>query len=161
MDAHSHPTGHLSMNPLGQKWSKLALMKEALICIKKLHSSKVKSFAVFLLWCKFSVLLMISYSTRIFLYILCYFSLPPPPVPVSLIYDVNEMLQEHNIIIWFGSLYKELLEVPTVAQQSRGRLVSIRMQVRSLNLLGGLRIQRCHELWYRSQTGLRSRAAVA
>ena len=30
------------------------------------------------------------------------------------------------------------------------------MQVRSLDLLGGLRIRDCHELWCRSQTWLRS-----
>ena len=29
----------------------------------------------------------------------------------------------------------------------------MRTQVRSLDLISGLRIQRCHELWSRSQTG--------
>ena len=37
----------------------------------------------------------------------------------------------------------------------------MRMQVRSLASLSGFRIQRCCELWYRSQTRLRSRIAVA
>ena len=33
--------------------------------------------------------------------------------------------------------------------------------VRSLALLSGLRIQRCHKLWCRSQTWVQSRVAVA
>ena len=35
------------------------------------------------------------------------------------------------------------------------------MQVRSLALLSGIRIQRCRELWHRLQTRLGSRVAVA
>ena len=35
------------------------------------------------------------------------------------------------------------------------------MQVRSLDWLSGLRIRRCHELWYRSQTLLGSSMDVA
>ena len=43
----------------------------------------------------------------------------------------------------------------------RTRLVSMRMQVRSLASLSGLRIWRCHDLWCRLQTLLRSCIAVA
>ena len=39
-----------------------------------------------------------------------------------------------------------------VAQREQIRLGTMRLQVRSPALLGGLRIQHCHELWYRSQT---------
>ena len=41
------------------------------------------------------------------------------------------------------------------------RLVSMRMQIRSLALLSGLRIQHYHELWCRSRPQLRARIAVA
>jgi len=48
-----------------------------------------------------------------------------------------------------------------VAQQKRIRLGTMRLWVRSLALLRGLRIQCCHELWYRSQMWLRSCVAMA
>ena len=51
--------------------------------------------------------------------------------------------------------------VPIVAQQKQTQLVSMRMQVQSLALLGRLRIWCCCKLWYRSQTPLRSGIAVA
>jgi len=51
--------------------------------------------------------------------------------------------------------------VPVVAQQKQTQLVSMRMQVRSLASLSGLRIQCCHELWYRLQTRLGSCVVVA
>ena len=51
--------------------------------------------------------------------------------------------------------------VPTVAKQKQTLLVSLKMQVQSLALLGGLGIWHCHELWCRSQTWLGSRVAVA
>ena len=51
--------------------------------------------------------------------------------------------------------------VPVVAQRKLIWLVSMRMRVQSLALLNGLRIQRCCELWGRSQTRLRSDVAVA
>ena len=54
-----------------------------------------------------------------------------------------------------------ILEVPVMAQQERILLVAMRMQVRSLASLSGLRIWRCHELWCRSQTQLGSCIAVA
>ena len=50
--------------------------------------------------------------------------------------------------------------VPTVAQQKRIQLVSMRMQVQSLSSLSGLRIQHCRELWYRLQTQLGFHVAV-
>ena len=55
---------------------------------------------------------------------------------------------------------KNEIGVPAAAQQKRTRLVSMRMQVRSLALFSGLRISCCHELWCRSQTRLRSGIAV-
>ena len=45
--------------------------------------------------------------------------------------------------------------------QKQIQLGTIRLQVQSLASLGGLRICRCHELWCRLQTELRSGAAVA
>jgi len=51
--------------------------------------------------------------------------------------------------------------VPVVAQWKRTQLGSVRMRVPSLASLRGLRIQRCHELWCKSQMWLRSRVAVA
>ena len=56
---------------------------------------------------------------------------------------------------------KTVLGVPVVAQQKQVRLVSMRMWVRSLALLVGLRIQRCRELWYWSQKQLGSGIPVA
>ena len=47
-----------------------------------------------------------------------------------------------------------------MAQEEQTRLVFRRMWVLSLALLGGLRIQHCCELWYRSQTWLGSNVAV-
>ena len=48
-----------------------------------------------------------------------------------------------------------------MAQQKRILLGTMRLQVRSLALLRGLRIWRCLELWCRSQTRLGFRVAVA
>ena len=50
---------------------------------------------------------------------------------------------------------------PAVAQQKRIQLVSMRTRDQDLVSLGGLRIQRCRELWCRLQMWLRSRVAVA
>jgi len=50
---------------------------------------------------------------------------------------------------------------PVVAQRKRIQLTTRRLWVRSPASLSGLRIQRCHELWCRSQTWLRSGTAVA
>ena len=48
-----------------------------------------------------------------------------------------------------------------MAQWLTIRLGTMRLWVRSLALLNGLRIQRCRELWCRSQTQLGSGVAVA
>ena len=50
----------------------------------------------------------------------------------------------------------ELPGVPVVVQKKRIRLVSMRMQVQSLASLKGSGIQRCRELWCRSQRWLGS-----
>ena len=47
-----------------------------------------------------------------------------------------------------------------MAQPKRIRLGTMRLQVWSLALLSGLRIQRCRELWCRLQTWLGSHVAV-
>ena len=52
--------------------------------------------------------------------------------------------------------------VPAVAQQLMNLIIaSMRMQVRALALLSGLRIWCCHELWCRSQMHLGSGIAMA
>ena len=51
--------------------------------------------------------------------------------------------------------------VPIMAQQKQLSLVSMRLRVRSLPLLSGLRIRCCHELWYRLQTRLGASVDVA
>ena len=51
--------------------------------------------------------------------------------------------------------------VPVLAQWKRIRLASMRMQIRSLASVSGLRIQRCRELWCRWQMQLGSPIAVA
>ena len=51
--------------------------------------------------------------------------------------------------------------VPVVAQWKGIRLLSMRMRVRSLALLSGVRIRRCLELWCRSQMWLKSGVTVA
>ena len=52
-------------------------------------------------------------------------------------------------------------EFPLWLSKLPTRLVSMRMQVRSLSSLSALRIWYCRELWCRSQTRLRSGVAVA
>ena len=51
--------------------------------------------------------------------------------------------------------------IPVVAQQVTNPTIPMRMQIRSLGSLSGLRIQRFHELWYRLQTQLKACVAVA
>ena len=48
-----------------------------------------------------------------------------------------------------------------MAQQSQIQLGTMRLWVRSLALLSGLKIRHCRELWCRSQTLLGSGTAVA
>ena len=51
--------------------------------------------------------------------------------------------------------------IPFFAQWLRNQLGTMRIQVQSMALLSGFRIQHCCELWCRSQTRLRSCIAVA
>ena len=51
--------------------------------------------------------------------------------------------------------------VPVVAQWLMNPTGTMRLQVESLAYLSGLRIQRCRDLWCRSQTWLGSCVAVA
>ena len=61
-----------------------------------------------------------------------------------------------------GPLFNKLRpRVPVVAQGKWTWLVTMRLWVRSLASLSGLRTQCCHELWCSSQTQLRSGMAVA
>ena len=69
-------------------------------------------------------------------------------------------------MVWYlplFSLHTKVLGqgVPIVAQQKQIRLGTMRLWVPSLASLSGLRIQRCHELWYRLQMQLGSDVAVA
>ena len=66
---------------------------------------------------------------------------------------LESTLKTEEEILGFG--------VPVVAQQKRIRPGTMRLQVRSLASLSGLRIQHCCEPWRRSQTRLRSGIAVA
>ena len=63
--------------------------------------------------------------------------------------------------LWHGGLRIRLHGVPIMAQWRRIQLGTMRLWVRSLASLSGLRIWGCRELWYRSQTLLRSGIAVA
>ena len=56
--------------------------------------------------------------------------------------------------------YKNNLGVPIVAQWKQIQLETMRLWVQSLASISGLRIQRCCELWCRSQMGL-GRVAMA
>ena len=51
--------------------------------------------------------------------------------------------------------------VPIMAQWKQIQLGTMRLQVQSLALLTGLRIQHCHDLWCRLQMWLGSSVAVA
>ena len=54
---------------------------------------------------------------------------------------------------------EECQGVPVMVQKQI-LLETMRLRVRTLSLLSGLRIQHCHELWCRSQMQLRSGVAV-
>ena len=64
--------------------------------------------------------------------------------------------EKERVEIWKG-----LGGVPAVAQQKQIQLVCTRMQVQSLALLSGLKIQCCHGLWCGWQMWLWSGVAVA
>ena len=57
--------------------------------------------------------------------------------------------------------FKVYFEVPVMAQQQQARLVSMKTRVQFLTLLSELRIQCCHELWYRLRMQLGPCTAVA
>ena len=93
--------------------------------------------------------------------------------PTILVYSLVSMAPPQGSQLWIPDVEgrtpfclvseskNTLLGVPIVAQQYQAQLASTRMQVRSLASLSGLRIQRCYELWCRSQMQLRSGVAVA
>ena len=56
---------------------------------------------------------------------------------------------------------KYFSEVPIMVQWKRIQLGTVRLQVRSLASLSGLRVRSCLELWCRSQMLLRSGVAMA
>ena len=57
-------------------------------------------------------------------------------------------------MLWNQKSYN--IRVPVMAEQKWIHLGTMRLQVRSLASLNGLRIQGCHELWYSLQTRLGS-----
>ena len=61
----------------------------------------------------------------------------------------------------YYSVIKKEIRVPFMTQWLRTRLGSVRIRVQSLALLNGIRIWRCHELWYSSQMRLGFHFAVA
>ena len=68
-----------------------------------------------------------------------------------------------KVIFKYGEQYclKKLeCGIPIVVQQKWIQLGTVRLRVRSLASLSGLRIRCCHELWCRLQTRLRSGVAV-
>ena len=65
------------------------------------------------------------------------------------------------VLCWYFYDIKCSSGVPVVAQWKRIKLGTMRLQVRPLVLLSGLRIQPCHDLWCRSQTRLGYGVAVA
>ena len=78
------------------------------------------------------------------------------------------MIQDFLVLIIFSfSRWQMMLKlsgfqgVPIMVQWLMNPTRSMRVRVRSLALLSGLRIWHCSELWCRSQTQLRSRIAVA
>ena len=91
--------------------------------------------------------------------------------PLSMARDQTRNLMVPSWVLWPPShdgnfltiILKNCLKtsVPIIAQQKWIRLGTMRLHVRSLASLSGLRIQRCHELWCRSKTRLGSDIAVA
>ena len=61
--------------------------------------------------------------------------------------------------LWKTGIKVTVGGVPTVAPRKRIQLVSMRMQVRSLTSMSGLRIWLCRELWCRLQMWLRPHVA--
>ena len=67
----------------------------------------------------------------------------------------------YSIEPYVNYLKNRLAGVSIVDQQNQTQLGSMRMWAPSLASLSGLRIQCCHELWYRSQIRLGSGVSVA
>jgi len=67
---------------------------------------------------------------------------------------LNSILYDHF------NIHRICSGFPTVVQWKRIQLGTVRLQVRSLASLSGLRIRYCHELWCRSQTRLGSGVAM-
>ena len=65
-----------------------------------------------------------------------------------------------KIYKWPISIQKDVQGVPIVAQQKEICLLCMRIQVRSLASLSGLRIWSCPELWYSVQMRLSSGVAM-
>ena len=78
----------------------------------------------------------------------------------TFLYDFNMGLGT-GVSEFLSAVNKVILRVPVVAQQKRIQLVFLRMRVRSLALLSGLRIWRFRELWCRSHMRLGAHVAVA
>ena len=84
-----------------------------------------------------------------------------------------QFLSSHSLLVYFipdfspnystktAFIKFTSVKFPVVAQRKRIQLASMRMQVRSLILLSGLRIWCCSELWCRSKTWLGSCISVA
>ena len=65
-----------------------------------------------------------------------------------------------DVFVFLGVFQKNEKGVPIVVQWKQIRLGTMRLWVRSVASLSGLRIWRCHELWCRSKKQLRSGVAV-
>ena len=77
---------------------------------------------------------------------------------------ITSISRDITSIRWIFGYYvqdSDAEEFPLWLSGLRNQLVSMRMQVRSLALLSGLRIWHCLELLCSSQMWLRSRVAVA
>ena len=78
----------------------------------------------------------------------------------QMISDVEHLFMCLLAISVFFRKKKKTVGVPILAQRKWIQLVSMRMWIQSLASLSGSGIQRCSELWCRSQRWLGSRAAV-
>ena len=78
------------------------------------------------------------------------------------VYPIYQTETHHEIKAREHHIFKRNFKVygaPVVAQWKRTRLGTMKFWVRSLALLSGLRIWRCHKLWCRSQMWLGSGVA--
>ena len=101
---------------------------------------------------------------RSWVYLINHIDLAAPSFKTGLLRNPLFYFILHNSIIWGKKKKKKKKPtrgVPVVAQRKQIQLISLRMWLGSLALVGGSRIQCCQELWCRSQTQLRSCVAVA